>query len=234
MKSFVTIAVLLATFTGGSLALPTGNVAVARRGEGFFFPLWIPPAPPVVTGPISATGANGGFNYNGNGANGGGIDISKLPGVASITANGANGGQNYNGNGANGGKISVGRREEDFFFPLWIPAAPAAANGPITATGANGGFNYAGNGANGGTISVSKREEASEDSENFFFPLWIPPAPPAANGAITASGANGGTNYFGSGANGGKISISSRAEESEDVKDFFFPLFIPSAPPATN
>lgn len=206
MKSFVTIAVLLATFTGGSLALPTGNVAVARRGEGFFFPLWIPPAPPVA-GPISATGANGGFNYNGNGANGGGIDISKLPGGAAITANGANGGQNYNGNGANGGKISIGRREEDFFFPLWIPAPPAA-NGPITASGANGGTNYFGNGANGGKISISSRAEESEDVKGFFFPLWIPSAPPATNGPITANGANGGYNYGGSGANGGSISVS--------------------------
>jgi len=228
MKSFVTTAALLATFTGGSLALPTGNAAVARRGEDFFFPLWIPPAPPAAAGPITAIGANGGFNYGGNGANGGVIDISKLPGGAAITANGANGGENYYGDGANGGKISIGRREEDFFFPLWIPPAPPAANGPISATGANGGFNYGGNGANGGTISINTREGESEDSENFFFPLWIPPAPPAANGPITASGANGGTNYYGNGANGGKISISARAEESEDAKDFFFPLYHPN------
>jgi len=226
MLSFVTTTVLLA-LTGGSLALPTGNGAVARRGEGFFFPLWIPPAPaPAANGAITATGANGGYNYGGSGANGGTISISRReedsegfffplffnpPAPAAngpITANGANGGTNYYGNGANGGAISISKRDEDFFFPLWIPPAPPAANGPITASGANGGTNIYGNGANGGKISISAREEASEDAEDFFFPLWIPPAPPAANGAITASGANGGYNYGGSGANGGTISIS--------------------------
>jgi len=223
MISIVTTTVLLA-LTGGSLALPTGNSAVARRGEGFFFPLWVPPAPPA-NGAITATGANGGYNYGGSGANGGSISISRReedsedfffplwvpPAPAAngpITASGANGGTNIYGNGANGGAISISKRDEDFFFPLWIPPAPPAANGPITASGANGGQNYYGNGANGGTIAINTRAEESEDAEDFFFPLWIPPAPPAANGPITANGANGGYNYGGSGANGGTISIS--------------------------
>ncbi|KDR70711.1 hypothetical protein GALMADRAFT_881522 [Galerina marginata CBS 339.88] len=230
MKSFVALAVFLATFTGGSMALPTANGAVARRGEGFFFPIWVPPAPPAVGGPITAIGANGGFNYGGNGANGGMIDISKLPGGGAITANGANGGQNYYGDGANGGKISVGRREEDFFFPLWVPPAPPA-RGAITATGANGGYNYGGNGANGGSISISRREE---DSKDLFLPIWFPPAPAAANGPISASGANGGTNYYGNGANGGAISINRRAEAEEDSENFFFPLWFPPAPAAAK
>jgi len=190
MLSFISITIALAAFSGGSVALPTSNGAVARRSENFLFP-FLPPLPPPP-GPIVATGANGGYNYGGSGANGGAIDINALRAGSGITASGANGGVNF------------GRREEDFFFPVWVPPASSPARGAITATGANGGYNYGGSGANGGSISIGRR---AEEKENFFFPLWIPPAPPAANGPITANGANGGTNIYGNGANGGTISI---------------------------
>jgi len=131
MKSFVIIALSLATFNGGSLALPMDNSAIARRGEDFSTP-WIPPAPPA-NGAITATGENSGYNYGGNGANGGTISIGRR--------------EEDSGN---------------FFFPYRHPAPPAAT-GAATANGANGGMNYYGNSANGGAIPINRRAEESED-----------------------------------------------------------------------
>ncbi|KAH9476904.1 hypothetical protein JR316_0010820 [Psilocybe cubensis] len=117
---------------------------------------------------------------------------------------------------------TVNRRENDFFFPIWIPPAPA--NGPIYASGANGGYNYGGSGANGGSISISRRETESKQKDNTFFPLFLGWNQPPPNGAITAVGANGGTNIYGDGANGGSISINKRKD------DFLFPIWFPPRP----
>jgi len=94
MKSFIGIAVFIATFTAGTLASPTGDLAIARRGKDIHYPLRIPP----TAGPITAIGANGGVNYGGN---------VILPREASITANGANGDQEYYAGRENVGKISI-------------------------------------------------------------------------------------------------------------------------------
>jgi hypothetical protein len=233
MLSFVTIAIALATFTGSVVAAPTEQVA--PRAEDFFRypfrPHYFPPAR-AAGGRISATGANGGYNYGGNGANGGSIGISRFPGAGAITANGANGGRNQYGNGANGGRISIGGRAEDaeedsdHFWPTHRPPR-IVARGLISAAGANGG-----SGENGGRISISQRAEDAEDDSGLFWPIYRH-ARPAAHGPITAKGANGGYNYGGSGANGGRISIGGRAEDAEDDSDFFWPIY-PPAPPAAN
>lgn len=224
MLSFFNAVVMLAVLHGGSFALPTTtSESIQKRNSSF----WFPSSPSPANGPITAIGANGGYNYGGDGANGGYIGVNRYAGGSSVYASGANGGKNYYGNGANGGSISIGRRDEDFFFPVYGPYS-ARTNGPISAYGANGGYNEYGNGANGGHISINRREDdtslpRSGGSHSGNYWQWYGYGPTYSlvdglslvgaypvkpgKGTVIATGQNDGVSVNGDGANRGTISV---------------------------
>ncbi|KAH9476903.1 hypothetical protein JR316_0010819 [Psilocybe cubensis] len=230
MQSFIKATLILTIFHGGSFASPISGPVLEHRGTDFWYPTPLTP----TNGPITAIGANGGYNYGGDGANGGYIGIANYAGGgSSIYANGANGGQNAYGNGANGGSISVGRRGAGFLFPIYNSYTPP--NGPISAYGANGGYNQYGN----GRISINRREDSislqklqgSPDIRNLLWgwygnqPLLYSGSgklssttygnkPPTAQ-PIFVTGHNGGVSYNGNGANGGTISVPSGTTTTE-------------------
>ncbi|KAF8885642.1 hypothetical protein BD779DRAFT_1673599 [Infundibulicybe gibba] len=78
------IAMLMATFAGSAIALPTQNIGEAQDNKDFFIPIFVPPSPPAIP---SVSNSN---NKNAVGGTANGVASGTVNGSGTIGASGGN------------------------------------------------------------------------------------------------------------------------------------------------